>query len=113
MFDNKNVRGSGDRQPNDEAGTEHATGAVAAVFGGNLAIERFDDLSADRQPQPGMLAKALAARPLRVEPVENMLEVGIRNARTVVLDAQFRDSAGIAHPHDDSPTRGAEGMGVA
>ena len=42
---------SDDGQADDEAGAQDLAGAVAAVLGGELALQRFDDLAADRQAE--------------------------------------------------------------
>ena len=68
-------------------------------------MQRLDDLPADRQAQAGVLPEALALRPFRVEAVENVLQVGIGDARPIVLHAEFRKVAGGPHAHDDPPAR--------
>src|SRR4051812_49228391 len=110
----KNLTGaSGHRQADDEARPEDAAIAVAPVLGRDLAAQGFYDLPADRQPQPGMLPKALAARTFRIKPVEDVFQVGIGDARPLVLDRQFRHAIGLAHPYGDPAAGRAEGLGVA
>jgi len=45
----------------------------------------LDDLLGDREPQPGILAKALM-RPVGVEALEDALERVLADARAVVVD---------------------------
>jgi len=49
----------------------------------------FDDLSRDRQAEPGVLAKALLG-PVGVETLEHPLEGALRNAGAVVVDDDFK-----------------------
>src|SRR5689334_15723527 len=100
-------------QPNDEARAEHAPGAVTAILGGNLAVQGLDDLPADRQAKARMLAELFSGRSFGVETIENVLQVGIRNAGAFVLDAQLRHAAGVAHARDDPAAWRAERLGVA
>src|ERR1051326_8378060 len=73
-------------------------GAVAglAVLGPDAAADAFRDLARDRKPEARVLAEAVFARPLRVEAVEDGLEIVRRNARTFVLHAHLRPAVARA-----------------
>ena len=64
----------GARQPDHEPCAHHAADLVDPVLRRDPAAQRLEDLPADRQAQPGMLAEMLACRPLGVEPVKDAVE---------------------------------------
>ena len=86
---------------------------VAPVLGADAAVQRLDDLPADRQAQAGMLAELLALRPLGVEPVEDVLQLGLGNAGPLVLDGEFHLAAGLAGAQPDAAVRRAERLRIA
>ena len=53
-----------------------------------------------------MLAELLALRPLGIEPVEDVLELGLRDARALVLDADLDRVAGLARAQPMRPPGG-------
>ena len=69
------VRALRPRQPHHEPRAHHLVADPAPVLGGDPPPQRLDDLPADRQPQPRVLAEFLPRRPLRIEPVEDMLQI--------------------------------------
>src|SRR5262249_2271931 len=78
-------RGIGRRHPDGEARAQDPAIRGVSVGGGDRTSVGLHELPADRQPKPGMLAKMLG-RPLRVEALEDRLQVLLGNARTFVLD---------------------------
>ena len=60
-----------------------------------------------------MLAEPFALRPLGIEPVEHMLQVGLRNAGALVLDRQFHLPVRLARAQPDAAARRAERLRVA
>src|SRR5258705_8838739 len=80
------ARGSSRRQAHDEGGADDGAAGTAAVLGADDAAMRLDDLLRDRQAEAGMGAEFLARRPLAVEAVEDRRELGIGDARPLVVD---------------------------
>ena len=77
-------------------------------------MQRLDDLTADRQAKTGMLAELFAVRPLRIKPVEDMFQVGLRNAGPLILDADFAPTEPASFTRTRMrPLWRAEGMRVA
>lgn len=46
-------------EPHHEAGSPNRTGRIHPVFGKQVAAQGVNDLSADREPEAGMLAEVL------------------------------------------------------
>ena len=103
------ARASGVRHGAGSRTTKRAPATVGLALGvdGTGAILRpdapamgFDDLFRDRQPQSGILPKALM-RPVGVEALEDALQRILANARPVVIDHDFdfRAHAAADDPH--------------
>src|SRR5262249_25487781 len=91
-------------QGHHEAGADHAALRVTAILGADGAVVGLDDLLGDREPEAAVGAEFLAGWPLRVEPVEDRLELALGNAGTLVLD---RDAHEIAVALGGNPDRTA------
>src|SRR5690606_3851185 len=62
--------------------------APGDVLRGQRAAMRLDDLAADRQPEPRILAEGLAGRPVGVEALEDAVDVVDADAGAIVVDGQ-------------------------
>ena len=72
-------------QADDEARAEYLARRIANVLGRDMAVQRLDDLAADRQPKTRVLPEFLTARPFRVKPVEDMFKVRLRYPRSLIF----------------------------
>ena len=60
-----------------------------------------------------MLTEFLALWTFGIKPLEDMFQTGHGNARSLILDADFREQSQILHPDRDPPFFRAERLGVA
>src|SRR5690606_38029973 len=83
------------RERDDEASAPHLAGLGA---GNILRCQRtamgLDDLPADRQAQPGVLAERFASRPVRIEPFEDPLDIVSADAGAVIVHGEQNAGAG-------------------
>lgn len=101
------------RQADHEAGALHVAIGIHAVFSTDGAAQGLDDLLADRQAQAGMLAEILAARPLGIKAVENVVELGLRDAGAFIADRNLHHAARRHRAEQDLAIRRRERDGVA
>src|SRR5579883_2907522 len=97
-----------ERQADDEARALDLAGRVVAVLRPDSAAMGFDDLLGDGEAQARMDAEFLATRPLRVEALEDRLELAFGKPRPLVLDDGLDPIPGATGRERDGACRRTE-----
>src|SRR5262249_40680116 len=73
-------------QEHHETSADHAAFGIPAILGADGAVVRLDDLFGDREAEAAVSAEFLPGGPLRIEAVEDRIELALGNAGTLVID---------------------------
>ena len=86
---------------------------IVPVLCGDAALQSLDDLAADREAKSRVLAELFPRRALGVKPVEDMLELGGRDPRPLILYGNFHEWGRLTGAQHDMAIAGGKAARIA